>query len=77
VQVIGVLDSRYGEEICAWIDLKGGQSATPRGNVKRTKAALQAAKARARKLGSPVAARRWRRPGPPDRPMPRNRTQQP
>jgi fatty-acyl-CoA synthase len=29
VQVIGVPDPRYGEEICAWIKLKGGQSATP------------------------------------------------
>jgi len=29
VQVIGVPDTRYGEEICAWIKLKGGQSATP------------------------------------------------
>jgi fatty-acyl-CoA synthase len=29
VQVIGVPDPRYGEEICAWIKLHGGQSATP------------------------------------------------
>jgi fatty-acyl-CoA synthase len=29
VQVIGVPDPRYGEEICAWIKLKGGQTATP------------------------------------------------
>ncbi len=29
VQVIGVPDPRYGEEICAWIKLKSGQSATP------------------------------------------------
>jgi fatty-acyl-CoA synthase len=29
VQVIGVPDPRYGEEICAWIKLKAGQSATP------------------------------------------------
>ena len=28
VQVIGVPDPRYGEEICAWIKLKAGQSAT-------------------------------------------------
>jgi fatty-acyl-CoA synthase len=28
VQVIGVPDPRYGEEICAWIKLKVGQSAT-------------------------------------------------
>jgi len=29
VQVIGVPDPRYGEEICAWIKLREGQSATP------------------------------------------------
>ena len=29
VQVIGVPDPRYGEEICAWIKLHAGQSATP------------------------------------------------
>jgi len=29
VQVIGVPDPKYGEEICAWIKLRGGQSATP------------------------------------------------
>jgi fatty-acyl-CoA synthase len=29
VQVIGVPDPRYGEEICAWIKLKVGQTATP------------------------------------------------
>ncbi len=29
VQVIGVPDPRYGEEICAWIKLKGDQTATP------------------------------------------------
>jgi fatty-acyl-CoA synthase len=29
VQVIGVPDARYGEEICAWIKLREGQSATP------------------------------------------------
>ena len=29
VQVIGVPDPRYGEEVCAWIKLHGGQSATP------------------------------------------------
>ena len=29
VQVIGVPDPRYGEEICAWIKLKSGQTATP------------------------------------------------
>ena len=29
VQVIGVPDTRYGEEICAWIKLREGQSATP------------------------------------------------
>jgi fatty-acyl-CoA synthase len=28
-QVIGVSDPRHGGEICAWIKLKGGQSATP------------------------------------------------
>lgn len=28
VQVIGVPDKRYGEELCAWIILKAGQSAT-------------------------------------------------
>jgi fatty-acyl-CoA synthase len=28
VQVIGVPDPRYGEEICAWIKLKGGETAT-------------------------------------------------
>ncbi len=28
VQVIGVPDTRYGEELCAWIILKAGQSAT-------------------------------------------------
>jgi fatty-acyl-CoA synthase len=28
VQVIGVPDPRYGEEICAWIKLRDGQSAT-------------------------------------------------
>jgi fatty-acyl-CoA synthase len=28
VQVIGVPDPRYGEEICAWIKLKAGQTAT-------------------------------------------------
>ena len=28
VQVIGVPDSKYGEELCAWIILKGGQQAT-------------------------------------------------
>jgi len=28
VQVIGVPDSRYGEELCAWIILKAGQQAT-------------------------------------------------
>ncbi|MBN9091437.1 MAG: AMP-binding protein [Reyranella sp.] len=29
VQVIGVPDPKYGEEICAWIKLRDGQSATP------------------------------------------------
>ncbi|MSP83418.1 MAG: AMP-binding protein [Alphaproteobacteria bacterium] len=29
VQVIGVPDPKYGEEICAWVRLKAGQSATP------------------------------------------------
>ena len=29
VQVIGVPDPKYGEEICAWIKLHAGQSATP------------------------------------------------
>jgi fatty-acyl-CoA synthase len=28
VQVIGVPDTKYGEELCAWIILKAGQSAT-------------------------------------------------
>jgi Acyl-CoA synthetases (AMP-forming)/AMP-acid ligases II len=28
-QEIGMTDPRHGEEICAWIKLKGGQSATP------------------------------------------------
>ena len=28
VQVIGVPDDRYGEEICAWVKLRPGQSAT-------------------------------------------------
>jgi fatty-acyl-CoA synthase len=29
VQVIGVPDSKYGEELCAWVRLKPGQTATP------------------------------------------------
>ena len=29
VQVIGVPDPRYGEEVCAWIKLRDGQTATP------------------------------------------------
>jgi len=29
VQVIGVPDQKYGEEICAWIKLRDGQAATP------------------------------------------------
>ena len=29
VQVIGVPDARYGEEICAWIRLREGVTATP------------------------------------------------
>ncbi|HWE78437.1 MAG TPA: AMP-binding protein [Pseudolabrys sp.] len=29
VQVIGVPDLKYGEELCAWIKLKGGMMATP------------------------------------------------
>jgi fatty-acyl-CoA synthase len=29
VQVFGVPDAKYGEEVCAWIVLKPGQSATP------------------------------------------------
>ena len=29
VQVIGVPDAKYGEELCAWVRLKSGQSATP------------------------------------------------
>jgi fatty-acyl-CoA synthase len=29
VQVFGVPDPRYGEELCAWVRLKGGQAATP------------------------------------------------
>ncbi len=28
VQVIGVPDDRYGEEICAWVKLRGGENAT-------------------------------------------------
>jgi fatty-acyl-CoA synthase len=28
VQVIGVPDPKYGEEVCAWIKLHAGQSAT-------------------------------------------------
>ncbi|HTK08652.1 MAG TPA: hypothetical protein VL485_15900 [Ktedonobacteraceae bacterium] len=28
VQVIGVPDARYGEEICAWIKLRAGEQAT-------------------------------------------------
>jgi fatty-acyl-CoA synthase len=28
VQVIGVPDPKYGEEICAWIKLHGGETAT-------------------------------------------------
>jgi fatty-acyl-CoA synthase len=28
VQVVGVPDPKYGEEICAWIRLREGQSAT-------------------------------------------------
>ena len=29
VQVIGVPDAKYGEELCAWVRLKSGQAATP------------------------------------------------
>ena len=29
VQVIGVPDARYGEEVCAWIKLRDGQTSTP------------------------------------------------
>ena len=29
VQVIGVPDIKYGEELCAWVKLKGGMTATP------------------------------------------------
>jgi fatty-acyl-CoA synthase len=29
VQVFGVPDQRYGEELCAWIMLRSGASATP------------------------------------------------
>jgi len=29
VQVIGVPDKKYGEELCAWIKLRAGESATP------------------------------------------------
>jgi fatty-acyl-CoA synthase len=29
VQVIGVPDTKYGEELCAWVRLKSGQAATP------------------------------------------------
>jgi fatty-acyl-CoA synthase len=29
VQVVGVPDVKYGEELCAWVKLKGGESATP------------------------------------------------
>jgi fatty-acyl-CoA synthase len=28
VQVIGVPDAKYGEEVCAWIRLRDGQSST-------------------------------------------------
>src|SRR4029079_8512271 len=28
VQVIGVPDPRYGEELCAWVKLRGGEEAT-------------------------------------------------
>ena len=28
VQVVGVPDKKYGEELCAWVVLKSGQSAT-------------------------------------------------
>ena len=30
VQVIGVPDGKYGEEVCAWIRLREGVTATPR-----------------------------------------------
>ncbi len=29
VQVVGVPDAKYGEELCAWVRLKSGQTATP------------------------------------------------
>jgi fatty-acyl-CoA synthase len=29
VQVIGVPDPRYGEELCAWVKLRDGEHATP------------------------------------------------
>jgi fatty-acyl-CoA synthase len=29
VQVVGVPDAKYGEELCAWVQLKSGQEATP------------------------------------------------
>ena len=29
VQVIGVPDPRYGEELCAWVKLRDGERATP------------------------------------------------
>jgi fatty-acyl-CoA synthase len=29
VQVIGVPDTKYGEELCAWVKLKPGMTATP------------------------------------------------
>jgi fatty-acyl-CoA synthase len=28
VQVVGVPDPKYGEELCAWVQLKGGATAT-------------------------------------------------
>ncbi len=32
VQVVGVPDPKYGEELCAWIKLKPGESARRRGD---------------------------------------------
>ena len=39
VQVIGVPDLKYGEELCAWIQLRPGQELTPRTRSRSTAAA--------------------------------------
>ena len=38
VQVIGVPDEKYGEEVMAWVILKAGQNARPRTNCATTAA---------------------------------------